>query len=282
MLFLFPILAALLQASSSTLDKFILTIRGVSYRIYTALSFPLIFCVHLVLFLIIRPPFGRELFTTNTIIAFAGLIAAGIAINIVYYRALKTDRLTELEPLSLLDRIALIIVTGVLFADERKLALIIPALIASLAVLWSHWERHHIRIHKESLLFLAVGLVTAPLGAAAVKILLTSWHPVTLRFLESMVMAIIMGILYQRSLSHTPAQAASLLIITNVLTSLAWLFVLFSYQTLGIVHTILIFSLQPLLVYFASLVFLREPFQTKKFAAFLVVLGSIIAAQIFQ
>ena len=47
-----------------------------------------------------------------------------------------------------------------------------------------------------------------------------------------------------------------------------------------LVYTMLIFSLQPLLVYFASLFFLKEPFHWKKFVAFIVVLASIAAAQI--
>ena len=43
MTFLFPILAAILQAGSLTLDKVVLSIRRVNFKTYTGVSFPLIF-----------------------------------------------------------------------------------------------------------------------------------------------------------------------------------------------------------------------------------------------
>ena len=60
MAFLFPILAAVAQASSVTLDKVILGMRRVDFRDYTGVSFPLLFLITLVAYLIIRPPLRPE------------------------------------------------------------------------------------------------------------------------------------------------------------------------------------------------------------------------------
>jgi drug/metabolite transporter (DMT)-like permease len=75
-------------------------------------------------------------------------------------------------------------------------------------------------------------------------------------------------------------KAFSLLVATNILTSIAWILFYFSYQRSGIIYTILVFSLQPLLVYLASTFFLKEPFHWKKAAAFAIVLLSIGIAQV--
>ncbi|MBT9167771.1 MAG: hypothetical protein DDT19_01113 [Syntrophomonadaceae bacterium] len=75
-------------------------------------------------------------------------------------------------------------------------------------------------------------------------------------------------------------KAFSLLVLTNILTTIAWILFYFSYQKSGIIYTILIFSLQPLLVYFASVFFLKEPLHFKKTIAFFVVLFSIVVAQV--
>jgi len=75
-------------------------------------------------------------------------------------------------------------------------------------------------------------------------------------------------------------KALPFLIITNLLTTIAWILYYFSYQISGIIYTVLIFSLQPLLVYAASLIFLKEKFHWKKFAAFMITLAAIIISQI--
>jgi drug/metabolite transporter (DMT)-like permease len=66
------------------------------------------------------------------------------------------------------------------------------------------------------------------------------------------------------------------------LTSVAWILFYFSYQRSGIIYTILIFSLQPLLVYLASVFFLKESLYWKKAVAFIVVLLSIAVAQVIS
>lgn len=150
---LFPVLAAVLQAGSFTLDKVVLSIRRVSFKTYTGVSLPLIF-ITLVIFLIFRPPLSFGLLAGNLWLVL--LISVGLLIitNLVFYRALDADKLGEIQTLDLLRSFPIIIFSSIIFADERNFTVVVPALIASFAVIWSHWERHHFKIAKYTLPFL--------------------------------------------------------------------------------------------------------------------------------
>lgn len=278
--FILPIFSAFLQAGSLTLDKVVLSLKNVTYKTYTGISFPLIFLVNLIIFIIFRPPITSALFAGNLWWLFLGITFITIATNLIFYRALDEDHLGEIQTIELLKTLPVIIFSSLIFADERNWYILIPAMVASLAIVWSHWEKQHIKIRKKTAIFLAWSLITAPLVVVMVKILLESWNPITFELVRSAVMACILGPLFFRRNKHVPTKAFSLLLLTNILTSIAWILYYFSYQRSGVIYTVLLFSIQPLLVYFASVVFLKERPQIKKIVAFGIVLISIIIAQI--
>ena len=280
--FLFPLLAAILQASSFTLDKVVLSIRRVNFKTYIGVSFPLIFFITLIIFLIFRPPLSLELFSGN--LKWFLLVSVGMTIvtNLIFYRALDDDKLGEIQTLDLLHNIPIVIFSSIIFVDERNLTVIIPALIASTAIIWSHWEHHHFKIAKHTLPFLIWSLSAASIGAPIAKILLASWSPISLELVRSGATALVLGPLFFGYARKVTARVFSLLLATNILTSVAWILFYFSYQRSGIIYTILLFSLQPLLVYLASVFFLKEPLQWKKATAFGITLSSIIIAQIIS
>jgi drug/metabolite transporter (DMT)-like permease len=155
----------------------------------------------------------------------------------------------------------------------------VPALIASCALVWAHWQHHRLVIAPRTVPFVIWDLTGHPLAAAISKMLLRSWNPISLELVRSGTMAIVLGTVFAGEIKKASLKVGLLLLITNALTSIALILFYFSYQWLGIVHTMLLFSLQPVLVYIASLVLLREKFQPKKLIAFCIVLACIIVAQ---
>lgn len=276
---LIPLVAAVLQAGSFVVDKVTLNIRAVSYKTYVGVSFPLIFLITLVIFLIFRPPLTLDLFTGNIGLFFTLSTLMIIASNLLYYRALKSDGLGELETLALLTGIPIIIFSSAIFADERKLFVVLPALMAAGAIIWSHWEKHHIHIAKRTWPFFLYALISAPIRSGLQKELLHAWHPISLEFIQSAAVAIILGILYWKYARAISLKTFYLLLIANILTSVAWILVSFSIQNSGIIYTGLLFSLNPLLVYASSVYFLGEKTNWKKNVAFVLVLLSIGVAQ---
>ena len=278
----FPIVAAVLQAGSFVLDKFILLIPKVNFREYLGVSFPLIFIINALVFLILRPPLNATLFTGIPLLALVSSVLLSIASNLIYYRALQSDRLTEIQSISLLGGIPVVLGSGLLFADERNLGIIIPALIALSAIAWSHWKNHHFVIAADTVPLVLWALTMPLVGAALSKILLTYWHPVSLEMIRAAGLALVVGPIYAGQSSHTPRRAVPWLIATNILTSLAWILFYIGYQKLGIIYTLLLFSLQPLLAYAMAIIFLKEPLEKKRAIAFAIVLMCIGLAQILK
>lgn len=277
---LFPIFAAILQSGSLTIDKFTLSFRHVNFRTYTAISFPLIFLINWLILLIFRPPLSLDLLTGNIFLLLIISISLSIITNLLFYRALEKDQLGEIQTLDMLHNIPVIIISGIIFTDERNFAIIVPAIFASSVIIWSHWEHHHLKIAKKTWPFFIWSLTAASIGAPVSKILLENWNPISLEFVRTGVMALIFGILFSKYASKISPKSFLLLLGTNFLSSIAWILYYFSYQRSGIIFTVLIFSIQPLLVYMASLFLLRERLQWKKALAFAVVLISIGIAKI--
>ncbi|OGZ56306.1 MAG: hypothetical protein A3G60_00915 [Candidatus Ryanbacteria bacterium RIFCSPLOWO2_12_FULL_47_9c] len=274
----FPLLAAVFQAGSLTLDKFVLSGHRVAHKTYIGVSFPLIFLIALVLFLLFRPPLNSELFSgySGSLIVASAFLA--VASNLIYYRALEGDQLSEIESLDILQTLPIIFISSIIFTDERKVVVVIPAIIASLAIIWSHWEHHHITIRRYTKLFFLRVLCVAPLSAVILKILLATWNPLSLELVRSGIVALLLSPLFFAHAHEVKDSAMRYIVLTNILTTIAWILLYFGYRELGVVHTVLILSIQPLLVWGASILFLREKFKLRKFIAFVVVLISIAVA----
>jgi drug/metabolite transporter (DMT)-like permease len=273
-------LAAVLQAASFTCDKAILNIRRISYKTYTAVSFPLLLLFDCAIWAIFRPRLDWGLLDGQIGVLVIASILTLVVTNLLYYRALKEDQLSEINVVSLTAAIPVILVNGLIFADERRLAIVVPALVAALAVVWAHWENHRLHFAKHTPSFLLWLWFTAPLNAAAAKVILHTWSPITLELVRDGVMALILLPLFHASIKRIPARGWWLLLATNALSSSAWMLYFLGYQRIGVIASALVFSLQPLLVYFAGVVILKEPFAPRKFIAFLIVLASIAVSQL--
>ena len=282
MSFLYPIGAAILQAGSVTIDKLTLKIKNFNYKNYTVISFPLIFIFTLIIFFIFRPPLTLELFKGIYLYLIIATIILGIVTNIIFYKVLKSEHLGEIETITLLNRIPLIIFAGIFFASERNYLNISLAILAALVLVWSHWEKHHFHVAKKTWPFLIWTLAVSPFGGIISKKLLEIWNPISLHLVTSGAEAILFLIMFAGSIRKTPKETFPYLIATNILTTVAWILYFFSFQQSGIVFTVLVFSLQPFLVYLASLILLKEKAHKKKIIAFIVILASITVSQILK
>ena len=274
-----PLGASVLQASSFTLDKFILSIRKVSYKAYIGISFPLMAIFTLIIFLIFKPPLSIGLFKGKFFWLILLLTILAIATNIIFYRALKSDFLSEIQTIDLLTRIPLIIFSAIIFSSERNFLIIALALIASISLVWSHWNKGHFHIARRTLPYLIWTLTIAPFTGILAKIILEVWNPISFQLVENGILGIVFGFIFFRSAESTPRRSLPYLVLTNIMTTIAWILYFFSYQISGIIFTTLIFSLQPILVYFGSLVFLKERPHWKKTLSFIIITITIILSR---
>jgi len=275
-----PLISAFLQAGSFTLDKIILNTKQVTYKIYDGASFLIMFLINVVLFLLFRPDFSLSSLTPFTLLLIGASSAIFIGNVFFLYRALDLDKLGEIDIIVLFRSVAVILLSTLFFADERNPTAVVLGIVAMLALVWSHWEHHHFKLNHRTLWLLVWMISIAPLSDLMTKVLLETIHPLPLEIMRTGIMALVLGPIYYQYEKHVRTRVFFLLILTNILTTIAAFLYFLSYQRVGIVQTVLIFSLQPLLVYGASIAFLKEKFKWKKAVAFAIVLGAIILAQI--
>lgn len=279
MSFIFPFLASILQSASFILDKSILSIKKASREQYLGLSFPLIAIFTFAIFLIFNPPFNSQLFSAKYFFLLALSIIMSIASNLIFYSALKTDLLSEIQTIELLKELPLIIFSAIIFSDERNYFIIALSLISACSVIWSHWQKKGFGIAKKTLPLLIWNLLANPFRGIISKALLEIWNPISLQLIRDGTIGLIFFLIFFKDIKKMPKKAIPFLLLTNLLTSIAWIFYYYSYQSLGIIYTVLIFSLQPLIVYFAGLIFFKEKFSPKKLISFIIILIAIVLAQ---
>ena len=277
--FLFPILSAILQAGSFTLDKVILSFRNINYKTYNTISFPLLFIITGIIFLIFHPSLSLKNFSGHQWLLVLALAIIGFIGSIILYRALDHNYLGEVQTIGLLQNIPLVVLPAIIFADERKIFVIIAALIASGAIIWSHWEKNKIKFGKYNLSYVAYSLLLVPLASLVTKQLLITWHPISLYLINAAILTLAFIPFLAKERDKISPKIFFFFVATNLLSVTAALFYYFSYQRSGIIYTTLLYSLKPLLVYFASLLILKESIHWKKIVAFGVVLASIIASK---
>ena len=195
---LLPVVAAVLQAASFTLDKVVLSIQRLSFQAYVSVSFPLVFLFTAVIFLFIQPTITADYFSPTLLALVLLATALTLVYNLFFYRALSADTLAEIQTLDILPTFPIILFTGLLFPDERNPSVLIAALIAAAAVIWSHWEKHHFVIARRTKSYLLWSLLAAPVGAAAAKIVLQTWDPLTLELVHTLLLAVVLGPLFRR------------------------------------------------------------------------------------
>jgi uncharacterized membrane protein len=275
-----PVLAALLQAGSFVLDKAIISFRRVTYQAYVGASFPLTFAATLLIFSIVRPSLDLGALDERLLVYLVLSVTILIGTNLLFYRALASDRLSELETLGLLREVPVILLSGAIFADERNPLVIVCALLAAGTIAWAHYEKGHIRISKTTLVFVLWMLGVSAWGPLLSKELLRVWDPVSLELVRSGILAAILGAGATRRVLRLSPKNFALIALTNVISTAAWILYYSSYQVFGVVYTVLIFSLRPLLVYLGAVFLLRERVVLKKIVAFFIVLALIGLAQL--
>ena len=277
---LVPLVAMLLSSSSAVVEKVVFVILGITYKNYSAIMFFAAFTVALGAVLIFSPAWTREYLSVYalTLVAFTTLTI--LTTNLLYYRALKHDHLSELTLLDLASFIPIGLVAALLFSDERNALVLIGLLVSSSALVWSHINHHKFQLRKETWPYFLWTFTVLPFEAAAFKEVLQIWDPLALQLVRDAIIALILGSYFFKYIERVKPASFLKIFSIGLFGTVGSILVFVSIKHLGITLTMLIFTLKPLLTYFASLLFLKEKFHKKKFIAFVIVLVSIAATQI--
>lgn len=281
MVFYLPIFGAIALATGTILEKVILRRRKVDIRLYQTAGFLAIVLVMLpfIYFFWKLDPAALEL---KNIIIFSIVVLFSIIANLLIFYSLKWEKISNLQPARVLEPLFVIflaIIFSFFVSDlyERNFNIIIPALVAAAALIFSHVKRYHLTFNKYFIaavlgsFFFAVELVFSML-------ILNFYSPMSFYFLRSSAILLISFIIFRPNFKKLDTKVRWLIFLTGAIWAFYRIIVYYGYLNIGIIFTTLIIMLGPIFIYIFAKIFLKEKLEWRNVVAGIVIAASVIYA----
>lgn len=275
-----PILGALALSIGTILEKIILKIKKIDIKFYQTASFFFIILASLpflYFFWKIDYPNALQL---NNILVFAGVILFAIIANLLVFYSLKWEKVTNLEPARILEPL-FVVLLALLFSFfskefDRNFNVIIPAIIASLALVFPHIKKYHLQFNKYFIAAI-LGSFFFALELVLSNLILKFYSPITFYFIRCASIFLISLIIFRPKLKPLKNKKISILIfITGVIWIVYRVAVYFGYLKYGVTFTTLIIMLSPIFIYIIANRFLKEKLNWKNILSSLIIIACVI------
>ncbi|MFC1710633.1 EamA family transporter [Nanoarchaeota archaeon] len=276
-----PILGALSLSVATILEKIALRVRKINIKLFLTSAFlaSVLVMIPLIWFFWKVEPGAFEL--VNLLI-FLGIIILSIVANLFAFYSLKWEKIGNLEPARVLEplfTILLAIVFSFFFEGlyERNMNIIIPALIAAAALIFSHIKKHHLTFNKY---FLAavLGSFLYALELVLSRLILDFYSPISFYFLRCLGIVILGFILFKPKFKKLDIKHRWEILAIGALWVGFRVLVYYGYLSIGIIFTTLMIMLAPIFIYIMAHVFLKEKMNWRNIVASLVIAASVAYA----
>lgn len=277
---LIPLVSSLATATHTIIDKVVLSRQKMDYRAFTIVTFIYIFLIMLLL-----SPFLLNYLDLSLLrdarfflpVLMVGVLAA--TYNILFFHGLKLEKVYESQLFAMGIPLLTVLIVSVFYASERQPLILGAALIASLALVWSHLRKGAFKIGKGSLMILAAAVLMG-FEAVLLKSLLTVFSPFALYFVRVLFASIILIAYYRPKFKPIKFKHQGILLLVAFLMFIQFYFTFTGYALYGVNYTTLILTTVPIFVYFFDFLFLKEKIKPKILLAAAVILLSILAVQL--
>jgi len=274
----------LIGSADTVFEKYFYNKRRNKYKIFVPMVFILVFLFLIVFFVpFLDHSIKEDAFTTIPLIFFFTMISIASVRNMLYYSSLQKEGLGDIEPFIVFAPLATIVLAGIVYPDERRHPIILVlALIASLALVFSHIRKRHLKFNKALLPMFGVIILTA-IENIITKELLLNFSPIALYTIRCFFISLLLVIFVRPKLKELTRGDIKNLSVISFFWVLVMIFYYYAYQKVGIVYTELIGSLAPVLILIGSYLFLKDKSITKRnVVALIIIIACVIAAQFIE
>ena len=274
-----PILGALAEGIGITIEKKILRkhkINPKNFIVYSFLAIILVMIPLIYFFWDIQP----EAFQLKNILIFVFIILVSILANFFLFYGLKRETVTEIEPIRLMQPLFIILLALMVYPAERKLSFVILALIASITLVLSHVEKHHLKFDK----YIRAALLGSFLFAVelvASKAILSYYSSITFYFIRCLFVFLITLVIFKPTFQLSK-KTEILFLISGAIWVFYRIILYWGYVTLGVVFTTILFILAPIFVYAFAKIFLKEKIKLKQIISSIIIIACVVAAILLE
>jgi len=276
-----PIIGALALASGTILEKIVLRKRKVSIKLYQTAGF-LAIVLAMLPFIYFFWKMTPQAFELRNIFIFSLVILFSIMANLFAFYSLKWEKVTNIEPARILEPL-FIILLAILFSFffatlyTRNYNVIIPALIAGLALVFSHIKKNHLKFNKYFIAAI-IGSFFFALELVITRLILDYYSPISFYFLRCSAVFLISLILFRPKFSNLNKKVRFEILAIGVVWFIYRIIVYYGYLNYGVIFTTLIIMLGPIFIYIFAYKFLKEKINWKNIVAALVIIGCVVYA----
>jgi drug/metabolite transporter (DMT)-like permease len=279
-----PILGAIALASGTILEKIVLKKKNLDIKLYQTAAF-LSAILAMAPFVYFFWRMNVQAFELKNILIFCAVIVTSIIANLLIFYSLKWEKITKLEPARILEPLFVILLAILFsfFADglyERNFKIIIPALIAACAIIFSHVEKRHLKFNKY---FIAavIGSFFFAFELIISRLILDFYSPLTFYFLRCVGVFLISLGIFRPKLKSLDKKSMGLIFITGATWSIYRIVIYWGYTTLGIISTTLMIMLGPVFIYIFARIFLKEKIRWRNIVAAIIIIACVLYAVLF-
>ncbi len=273
-----PILGALALGTGTVLEKLLLRKKKVGVKLYQTGSFLAISLLMLpLLYFFWRLDSGA--FEIKNILIFLGVIASAVLANFFYLYSIKGEKITNTEPARILEPL-LVILLAIIFNlfisgfSESNENIIIPAIIAGIAIIFPHIKKEHLHLNKY-LVAALLGSFFFALELVVSNLILSLYSPITFYFLRCLFIFTISYILFKPQLKSLDKKIYLNIFLIGAIWITYRVAVYFGYLNYGIIFTTLITMTAPIIIYLLANKFLGEKLNWKNVLSSGIILACV-------
>ncbi|MEX1051910.1 MAG: EamA family transporter [Patescibacteria group bacterium] len=274
---LLAFVSAIASAGSVIYDKWLLTRERLSISVMLSIGFVLVAGITMFL----TPFFGAvdwdlALLPNSLFLLFIMIILA-MAWNVLYYQGLQKQKVHDHELMMMLAPVLTILLAAVFYQEDLDMRVFWLAIIASVALLFAKGQKEHFFLNQNSYnTFLAVVLLSAE--SIVIRELLYSYTPVALYAVRTVILAVFFMLYYRPRSSQMSIRHWWMIAGSALLGVILMLTRYYAFAETGIIYTMLVLVISPMIVYFASWEMLHEKIRPRVLIAAVVILTCVTLA----
>lgn len=275
-----PIIGAMMLATGTLVQKIVLVKKKIDIKLYNSAEFlAIVIAMIPFIWFFWRIDYSNALALKNVII-FIIVVILSILANLFAFYSMKWEKLSKIEPAKILEPLFVIILAilfSFIFSEgiyERNIKIIIPAIIAGLALLFSHIKKHHLSFNKYFLAAIAGSFFFA-LELVISKLILDFYSPVSFYFVRCLAILIISLIIFKPQFKKINVKTRWEIMGIGFVWVAYRVLIYYGYSKLGIIFTTLMVMLGPIFIYLFAWKFLKEKLEWKNIVAGMIILGCV-------
>ena len=272
---------SLVLAGGTIMEKVILRKRKINIKLYQTLSFLTITAIMIPLLFFFWRVDAPALEIRNVIIFGLVIVFSAVA-NILTFYSIKWEKITNIEPAKMMEPLFVILLAIVFsFFTEglynKSPNITVAALVASVALIFSHIRKHHLNFNKYFVaaifgsLFFALELVTS-------RLILDYYSPLSFYFIRCLSIAMISLAVFRPKLTGIGKKVRLEILAVGAIWVIYRMIIYYGYTHLGVIFTTLMIMVGPVFIYIFAWKFLKEKLDWRNIVAAVVIIGSVLYA----